>query len=524
LLIKLKLSNIYFSLLYILQYVLYLSAMTLQKVSQEPFRIVIFGSDGDLSFRKIFPALYYRLADGQVNDGVEILAASRTDRTQEEYIEMLRERLEKYLDSPDKKVFNKLLKSTTHLCIKKDEEQLKADLMNWFEGSEEHVRIFYLATPASAFGTISDMLLRYDLITPVSRIVLEKPLGTDLKSSEDTNSTVAKYFDEDQIYRIDHYLGKETVQNLMVLRFANNLFERTWNAQHIDNVQITVAESLGVGSRGGYYDQSGALRDMVQNHLLQLLCLVGMDPPLILNADEVRDEKLKVLKALRPFTKETIKSDTIKGQYTRGSSAEGHLPSYLEDIEKYSSQTETFVALKTYIDNWRWEGVPFYLRTGKRLPHRYSEIIINYKSVPHNIFPEKKNIENNRLAIRLQPEERIELLQMVKIPGPGGYRYKPISLELDYADHFDDRFPDAYERLLMDVVRGNQTLFMRRDEVKASWAWIETILVNWKKQKMNNELYEAGSWGPGNKIMNEGHHWVTSKHIEKIQKLKKDGN
>ena len=501
---------------------LYLLEMALKKISKEPFRIVIFGSDGDLSFRKIFPALYYRLKDGQVNHEFKILAASRTDRSQETYIKMLSEQLKKHIDHIDQDVLKQLIKATTHINIKQEDKELKKTLSEWFKESDEYIRVFYLATPASAFGPISDMLLTYNLITPKSRIVLEKPLGHDLKSSEDTNSSVAQYFEEDQIYRIDHYLGKETVQNLMVLRFANNLFERTWNAQHIDNVQITVAESLGVGGRGGYYDQSGALRDMVQNHLLQLLCLVGMDPPLDLNADEVRDEKLKVLKALRPFTKESISTHTVKGQYTRGSSSEGHLASYLEDIEKYSSQTETFVALKTYIDNWRWEGVPFYLRTGKRLPHRYSEIIINYKGVPHNIFPEKKTIENNRLAIRLQPDERIELLQMVKIPGPGGYRYKPISLELDYADHFEDRFPDAYERLLMDVVRGNQTLFMRRDEVKASWDWIETILVNWKKTKMQNELYEAGTWGPGSKIMQEGHKWITSRHIEKIQKLRDD--
>jgi glucose-6-phosphate 1-dehydrogenase len=229
-----------------------------------------------------------------------------------------------------------------------------------------------------------------------------------------------------------------------------------------------------------------------------------------------------VLRALRPFDKKSIKKDTVRGQYTRGSSKEGQLPSYLEEIDKYESNTETFVALKTYIENWRWGGVPFYLRTGKRMPHRYSEIVINFKQVPHNIFPEKKNIENNRLTIRLQPEERIELRQMVKIPGPGGYRYKPFSLELDYADHFENRFPDAYERLLMDVARGNQTLFMRRDEVKASWEWTESILKHWKNQKMPNHLYEAGTWGPGDFIMDEGNSWVKSQHVAKIQEKKNE--
>ncbi len=307
----------------------------------------------------------------------------------------------------------------------------------------------------------------------------------------------------------------------MVLRFANNIFESSWNAKDIENVQITVAESIGVGSRGGFYDKYGALRDMVQNHLLQLLCLIAMEPPVNLEADEVRDEKLKVLKALRFYTPSSITHSTVRGQYTRGGTDEGPLPSYLEDIEKYSSKTETFVALKANIDNWRWGGVPFYLRTGKRMPHRYSEIIINFKKVPHNIFPDKKNVESNRLTIRLQPEEKIELLQMVKVPGPGGYRYKPYALELDYADHFEHRFPEAYERLMMDVVRGNQTLFMRRDEVKASWQWVESITKNWEKTAMPNVLYEAGSWGPGDKILEEGHKWAKSHHVKRLEEKKK---
>jgi len=492
--------------------------MTTKRITNDPFRIVVFGSDGDLSYRKIFPALYHRMNDGQIGVDVKILAASRTERTQEEYIATLSTYLNQYISKPNKKILGQLFNATTHFCFKGEEEDVvKEGLQNWFKGSSDQVRIFYLATPATAFGPISDMLLRYELINDLSRIVLEKPLGKDLESSEETNATVANYFREDQIYRIDHYLGKETVQNLMVLRFANNLFERTWNAQHIDNVQITVAESIGVAGRGGYYDSSGALKDMVQNHLLQLLCLIAMEPPLHLNADEVRDEKLKVLKALRPYDKNNIHSCTVKGQYTRGSSKDGQLPSYLEDIEKYNSKTETFVALKAYVDNWRWGGIPFYLRTGKRMPHRYSEININFKPVPHNIFPEKKDIKNNRLTIRLQPEERIELLQMVKVPGPGGYRYKPISLELDYSDHFEDRFPDAYERLLMDVVRGNQTLFMRRDEVKASWKWVDTIFNQWNNENIANSLYQAGSWGPGDQILDVNHKWEMSRHVEQIQ-------
>lgn len=484
------------------------------------FDLVIFGGDGDLSFRKIFPALFYRFSEGQITNKCRVLAATRTERSQEEFKERLTKELTTFIEDIDKKLLEQFISIVSHADIDTRSKKQSKDFSSWFKKANNSIRVFYLATPASAFGPICEGLNSFGYINKNCRVVLEKPLGGDLKSSEEVNDQVAQYFDEEQIYRIDHYLGKETVQNLMVLRFANNIFERSWNAQEIDNIQITVAESLGVGTRGNYYDQFGALRDMVQNHLLQLLCLIAMEPPAMLEANQVRDEKLKVLKALRPYSKETISTDTVRGQYTRGNSTEGHLGSYLEEIEKYNSETETYVALKTYIDNWRWGGIPIYLRTGKRMPHRYSEIIINFKKVPHNIFPEKKEIDNNRLTIRLQPEERIELQQMVKIPGPGGYRYKPFSLELDYADHFEDRFPDAYERLMMDVVRGNQTLFMRRDEVKASWEWVESILTHWKSERVPNILYEAGTWGPGDHVMNEGDSWVKSRHVLNIQEKK----
>lgn len=502
---------------------LYLCSMqTTESKTAKQFDLIIFGGDGDLAFRKIYPALYYRIEGGQIDKTSRILVVTQKKRTQDSFIELLESHLKKHVKSIDKAVLNKLIKLTQHACNNIKTGYKDAELDDWFKNATNKVRAFYLATPASAFGAISKFLYESGYVTKDSRVVLEKPLGVDLESSEEVNNEVAKYFTEKQIYRIDHYLGKETVQNLMVLRFANNIFEGSWNAREIDNVQITVAESLGVGSRGAFYDKYGALRDMVQNHLLQLVCLTAMEPPAVLNANEVRDEKLKVLKALRLFDSDSIKTDTIRGQYTRGSSSEGHLPSYLEEIDKYESDTETYVALKTYVDNWRWSGVPFYLRTAKRLPHRYSEIVINFKNVPHNIFPQKKNIENNRLTIRLQPEERIELRQMVKIPGPGGYRYQPFSLELDYADHFNERFPEAYERLLMDVVRGNQTLFMRRDEVKASWKWIESILHHWKTEDIPNQLYEAGTWGPGDSIMDADNSWVESEHV--VRKKKKNKN
>ena len=474
----------------------------------EYFDLIIFGGDGDLSFRKIYPALYHRLHEGQISDESQILAVSRSPYSREEFIAKLISETKKYVPDANQSTLKKLAGIVTQGTIDAGKGNSDDVVKEWFSKAKHTSRVFYLATPAAAFGSICKFLSAENYITSDSRVVLEKPLGSDLESSEEINNEVASYFTEEQIYRIDHYLGKETVQNLMVLRFANNMFERSWSSRDIDNVQITVAESIGVGTRGGFYDKYGALRDMVQNHLLQLLCLIAMEPPVRLGADEVRDEKLKVLKALRFFDSKTIKTHSSRGQYTRGQTVEGPLPSYLEEIEQYDSGTETFVAIKTYIDNWRWGGVPFYLRSGKRMPMRYSEIIINFKRVPHNLFPGENEIDNNRLTIRLQPEERIELQQMIKTPGPGGYRFKPIALELDYADHFENRFPEAYERLLIDVVRGNQTLFMRRDEVKASWEWIESITKNWKKQKMGNILYEAGTWGPGDSVLEPQHEWA----------------
>lgn len=488
------------------------------------FDLIIFGGDGDLSFRKIFPALYHRLNEHQIDESSRIMAVARSERSQEDFIAQLETSLNEYIKDMDSKVLSKLLSMVTYARVDTDLKLEDAHTAKWLNSDHHPIRVFYLATPAAAFGSICEYIHNQGYIIPNSRVVLEKPLGTNLKSSEDVNDKVALHFPEEQIYRIDHYLGKETVQNIMVLRFANNIFESSWKAQDIENIQITAAESIGVGTRGGFYDKYGATRDMVQNHLLQLLCLIAMEPPVSLEADLVRDEKLKVLRALRPFDANSIKTDTVRGQYTRGNTAEGRLPSYLEDIDEFKSNTETFVAVKAHVDNWRWGGVPFYLRTGKRMPHRYSEIVINFKEVPHNLFPDRKKMANNKLTIRLQPEERIELEQMVKIPGPGGYRYKPFSLELDYADHFHQRFPEAYERLLMDVVRGNQTLFMRRDEVKASWMWTESILNNWDKAKMPNILYEAGTSGPGDKVMNGDHEWVKSRHVIKVQNKMGDEN
>ncbi|WP_293868845.1 glucose-6-phosphate dehydrogenase, partial [uncultured Alsobacter sp.] len=297
--------------------------------------------------------------------------------------------------------------------------------------------------------------------------------------------------------RIDHYLGKETVQNLMALRFANALFEPVWKAAHIDHVQITVAETLGLQGRAGYYDTSGAMRDMVQNHMLQLLCLVAMEPPTSLDADAVRDEKLKVLKSLKPIGPGQVDHSTVRGQYRAGASAGGAVPGYLEELERDDSTTETFVAIKAEVENWRWAGVPFYLRTGKRLASRVSEIVVHFRPIPHSIFPSAAGaVENNRLVIRLQPDEGVKLWLMIKDPGPGGMRLQHVPLDMSFADAFGVKAPDAYERLLMDVVRGTQTLFMRRDEVDAAWAWVDPILDAWKNASAPPKPYTAGTWGP----------------------------
>ncbi|MFZ9028389.1 MAG: glucose-6-phosphate dehydrogenase [Crocinitomicaceae bacterium] len=475
------------------------------KTKIEPFNIIVFGGDGDLSKRKILPALYHRFTENQLKLPFTIVCISRKLTELGEFVEELTPYLPDNASQEAKKSFYDLLEL---VYIPDNNVEQYDGLKKIIHKNPERQNVYYFSVPSSAFGEICSCLGQAELINERSKVVLEKPLGHDLESSMFINNLISSYFEESQIFRIDHYLGKETVQNLMVLRFANHLFERAWNADNIENIQITVAESLGVEKRAGYYDGTGALLDMVQNHLLQLLCLIAMEPPATLDPDAVRNEKLKVLQSLRPFTKATISENIVRGQYTRGSVNGGQVNSYLEDIQKYGSDTETFVALKTYIDNWRWKNVPIYLRTGKRMKKRYSDIVINFKEMPHNIFPDSKYPLRNKLIIRLQPEERIELVQLSKVPGPGGYRFKPISLKLDFVDSFNNRMPDAYERLIIDVLRGNQTLFMRKDELEAAWTWIESITKNWKKY-VPITLYESGGWGPGDDILEEGTKWQT---------------
>jgi glucose-6-phosphate 1-dehydrogenase len=371
------------------------------------------------------------------------------------------------------------------------------DLVERLGSCPDRIRVAYLATAPSLFGAIAGGLRANDLITSRTRIVLEKPVGHDHPSARLINDEVGRCFAEQQIFRIDHYLGKETVQNLLALRFGNSLFEPLWRRGEIDHVQITVAEDLGVGNRIEFYDRIGALRDMVQNHMLQLVCLVAMEAPTSLHHDSVRDEKLKVLRALRPIGADEVKSRTVRGQYGPGAIDGGAVPGYLQELAAGDSSTETFVALKLEIENWRWSNVPFYLRTGKRLTAKHSEIVLQFKDVPHSIFPEQKyHIAPNRLSIRLQPDEGVQLDIMAKEPGPGGFDLRPVSLDLSFEETFGIRYPDAYERLLMEVIRGNPALFMRRDEVETAWHWIDGIISGWQEARPKVETYVAGSWGP----------------------------
>jgi glucose-6-phosphate 1-dehydrogenase len=467
------------------------------------FDYMVFGGGGDLSMRKLLPALYFRDRDGQITAESRIILASRAQHTIEDMIPRVREAIGKHVAAEffDEEVWQRFVARLSYLSLDATAERGWAELVQLLTGQAERIRVFYLATAPDLFGEICRNLARHDLITPQTRVVLEKPIGRDLASARQINEAVGAVFAEHQIYRIDHYLGKEAVQNLLALRFANSLFESLWNRTAIDHVQITVAETIGVEQRGGYYDKSGALRDMVQNHLLQLLCLVAMDSPSSLNPNDVRDEKLKVLRALKPITAETAALATVRGQYRGGAIGGQSVGSYLDDLGQPGSDTETFVALKTEVASWRWAGVPFYLRTGKRLPERMSEIVVQFRPVSLNIFPSEAGLFNaNRLVIRLQPDEGIRLELVSKDPGPGGLRLRNSALNLSYAEAFKMRFPEAYERLLMDVVRGNATLFMRRDEVEAAWAWVEPILDGWSRTGQACRPYTAGTWGPSSAI------------------------
>ena len=465
-----------------------------------PFDYVVFGATGDLTQRKLLPALYHRYRDGQIPGSSRIIGASRTELSGEAFRERARDALKRYIapyDLDEGKLAG-FLDHLDYLPVDALGEDGWEDLKRLLDERPDRIRPYYLATSPDLYGPICHNLDRYGLIGEKSRVVLEKPIGKDLKSARAINDAVGEVFPESQIFRIDHYLGKETVQNLLALRFANTIFERLWNADVIDHVQITVGETVGVEGRGGYYDTSGALRDMVQNHILQLLCLTAMESPLSLDANSVRDEKLKILRALKPITHSDVQTVTVRGQYAAGAVDGKPVPSYQTDLGgDAASRTETFVALKLEVQSWRWAGVPFYVRTGKRLPSKHSEIVVQFRASPFSIFPEESfGREPNRLVIRLQPEEGIKLEVMTKDPGPGGMRLRPTDLDISFEETFKQRYPDAYERLLMDVVRGNATLFMRRDEVEAAWEWADKLLKAWADRPEPPRPYAAGSWGP----------------------------
>ena len=465
----------------------------------DEFDLVIFGGTGDLALRKLLPALYHRARDGQITAGSRIIAASRGDLSRDEYLASVEEALRQYLRGDDFQddEWQKLSARIHYVqCDAHAPEQWGA-LSGVLSGHKNRVRVAYLATAPSLFGPIAQGLQQNGLITDNSRIVLEKPLGRDYESACEINEQVGACFAEERIYRIDHYLGKETVQNLLALRFANSLFEPLWRRNAIDHVQITVAEDIGVGNRIEFYDRIGALRDMVQNHMLQLVCLVAMEAPTSLHHDAVRNEKIKVLQSLRPLTPDNVRTHTVRGQYKGGAIRGGTVDGYLDELGEADSMTETFVALKLEIDNWRWSNVPFYLRTGKRLNAKHSEIVVQFQEVPHSIFPEQEySVQPNRLIIRLQPDEGVKLSLMAKEPGPGGFDLRPVALDLSFEETFGIRYPDAYERLLMEVLRGNPALFMRRDEVEAAWQWADSIVGAWAQSKQKVETYVAGSWGP----------------------------
>jgi glucose-6-phosphate 1-dehydrogenase len=485
--------------------------MTSRIIAVDPFDLVVFGGAGDLAYRKLLPALYHRHRDGQLPPVARIIGVSRRAMTDAEYRAATKQALHDHVAESDRETttVETFLQRLHFVPVDAKAESGWADLATLLKQGEDRIRAFYLAVGPELFGTICGALGAHDLVTPLSRVIIEKPIGHDLASAKAVNDAVGAVFEESQIYRIDHYLGKETVQNLMALRFANALFEPIWNAGHIDHVQITVAESIGVEGRGGYYDHSGALRDMVQNHLMQLLCLVAMEPPAHMDADSVRDEKIKVLRSLNPVDEATLGQSIVRGQYRAG--ANGALAAYTTEVDTPTSTTETFIALRAEISNWRWAGVPFYLRTGKRMPVRVSEIVINFRKIPHSIFGDAAGaIEENRLVLRIQPDEGVKLWIMIKDPGPGGMRLRYVPLDVSFAEAFGARSPDAYERLILDVIRGNQTLFMRRDEVEAAWAWIDPIAQAWERSREAPKPYPAGTWGPSAAIAlieRDGRHW-----------------
>ena len=465
--------------------------MVSRVIPVDDFDLVIFGGTGDLARRKILPALYLRFVAGQMPDTARIIGAARGEMDAAGYRDFVTAALTEFVPASRRAADS--IAAFAGRCAYIRVDATGKD--GWPELADTLrpgvIRAFDFSVAPSLFGALAERLHAHRCAGPSCRIVVEKPFGKDLASARALNATLAEHFAEDQIYRIDHYLGKETVQNLMAVRFGNILFEPLWNAQFVDHIQITVAETVGVGGRGAYYDKSGAMRDMVQNHLMQLLCLTAMEPPSHFDPGAVRDEKLKVIRALQPVAP----ADIVRGQYA----AQNGDPGYRQDAENPDSRTESYIAMKVHVANWRWNGTPFYLRTGKKLRARMSEIVVRFKEPPHSIFDAEAGTRANELSIRLQPNEGMDLRVTIKEPGPGGMRLVDVPLDMTFADALGADaadVPDAYERLIMDVIRGNQTLFMRGDEVEAAWAWTDPIIAGWEARGDRPHPYDAGSTGP----------------------------
>lgn len=463
--------------------------------------IMMFGALGDLAQRKLFPAFYQLERAGLLAAGSRILAIARRELDTAAVRKQLLGSLEKYVkpEEFERPVAEAFVQRVEYQILDFNDAEGFGVLNNW-RTEHENQLIVYLASPPGMYGVIARNLSSASCCTQNTRVVVEKPIGHDLESSRVINDELAEVYNESQLFRIDHYLGKETVQNLIALRFANNLFASQWDQNHISHVEITVAESVGIEGRWGYFDKAGQIRDMIQNHMLQLLCLIAMDPPSDLSADSIRDEKVKVLKALRSITPDMMDTCVVRGQYAAGASTGKPVPGYLEEEgANKRSDTETFVALKVEIDNWRWSGVPFYIRTGKRLPEKLSQIIIHFKPAPHYIFdPDQKHLANNKLIIRLQPDEGMSLKILTKDQGlHKGMRLRQGPLELTFSETFEtERIPDAYERLLWEIMKGNQYLFVRRDEVEHAWRWVDRIIQNWSDGGDPPKRYASGTWGP----------------------------
>jgi glucose-6-phosphate 1-dehydrogenase len=489
--------------------------------NDEPFSLVIFGASGDLAHRKLIPALWSLYAARTLPEPFMIIGTGRTEMTDDAFRSKMKDGVKQFarLKMPNDNVWTRFASSLFYVPGDPTGPELYARLRETLEDAERRHggpgnRLYYLSTPPSLYADITVQLGKAGLAAEEhgwTRIIIEKPFGHDVRSAQELNELVTSVFKEEQVYRIDHYLGKETVQNVLALRFANGIFEPLWNRNHVAEVQFTVAETVGVEGRGGYYEESGALRDMIQNHLLQVMCLVAMEPPVTFEAQAVRDEKSKVMQAVRPIDPASVDASALRAQYGPGFINNRQVPGYRQEKGvKPESATETYAALRLEIDNWRWAGVPFYLQTGKRMATRVSEIVIRFRRTPHMIFRRGDvSVEPNLLVIRIQPDEGISLIVEAKEPGPD-LKISPVTLDFKYHEVFGGEPPEAYERLLLDAIHGDPTLYSRGDWIEQAWRLTQPVLDHWARTPGPLPQYEAGSWGPAEAdafIARDGGHW-----------------